>query len=104
LWDNVSVSSALIVEISAQTHGLGRDWNPHAMRRVRARVDEEAATMGRRSLSHSAIAMGSVAGIDQATAREFAHAGAPVTTKQGAGAAAMDVSDARRPRTRGAGV
>ncbi len=60
--------------------------------------------MGRRSPSHTAIAMGSVAGIDQATARECAHARAAATKTQVDGAAATDVSDGRCPRTMGAGV
>jgi len=60
--------------------------------------------MGRRSPSHTAIAMGSVAGIDQATARECAHDGAAVTKKQVGSTAATDVSDGRCPRTMGAGA
>ncbi len=60
--------------------------------------------MGRRSISHTVIAMGSVAGIDQATARECAHDGTAATTKQVDGAVATDVSDGRRMLTTGAGV
>ncbi len=60
--------------------------------------------MERRVIGHTAIAMGSVAEIDQATARKRVHAGAGVTTTQVDGAAATDVRDGRRPRARGAGV